>query len=101
MNVSYILFGFINFVKKNCVSINCISGKWRTSSDPITNKAKKLQGRLRMCQKHEKSEVPDIIEGVPVCSGDHTRTSKRYNNTQTDLGRVVFQIPNEGETPDR
>lgn len=54
-----------------------------------------------MCQKHEKSEVPDIIEGVPVCSGDHTRATKRYNDTQTDPGRVVFQIPNEAERPNR
>lgn len=75
------------------LNTKCISGKWRTSSYPVTNKPKKLV--LRMCQKHEKSEVPDIIEGVPVCSGDHTRTTKRYNNTQTDLGR------DEGEKPDR
>lgn len=54
-----------------------------------------------MCQKHEKSEVPDIIEDVPVCSGDHTRTTKRYNDNQTDQGRVVFQIPNEGDRPNR
>ncbi|XP_053616260.1 uncharacterized protein LOC128678632 isoform X3 [Plodia interpunctella] len=59
--------------------------KWRTSSDPTTNKAKKLQGRLRMCQKYEKSEVPDIIEGVPVCSGDHIRQTKRFDDT--DSGR--------------
>ncbi|XP_049878573.1 uncharacterized protein LOC126375626 [Pectinophora gossypiella] len=70
-------------------------GKWRTSSDPTTNKAKKLQGRLRMCQKHEKTEVPDIIEGVPVCSGDHARQSKRYSEATVDSGRVVFQIPDD------
>lgn len=72
--------------------------KWRTSSDPTTNKAKKIQSRLRICQKHEKSEVPDIIEGVPVCSGDHVRQTTRCKDTSADSGRVVFQIPDE---PDR
>ncbi|XP_068623060.1 uncharacterized protein [Battus philenor] len=67
--------------------------KWRTSSDPTTNKLKKLQGRLRIC-KHEKSEVPDIIEGVPVCSGDHSRTDK---NCEAGAGRVAFQISDEAE----
>ncbi|XP_072945436.1 uncharacterized protein [Epargyreus clarus] len=66
--------------------------KWRTSSDPATNKLRKLQGRLR-CQKHEKSEVPDIIEGVPVCSGDHARPEKRFE--ETDSSRVIFQIPDD------
>ncbi|XP_028172811.1 uncharacterized protein LOC114361819 isoform X1 [Ostrinia furnacalis] len=73
--------------------------KWRTSSDPTTNKAKKPQGRIRICQKYEKSEVPDIIEGVPVCSGDHVR-QKRYDET-TDSGKVAFQIPDETERPNR
>ncbi|CAK1542707.1 unnamed protein product [Leptosia nina] len=63
--------------------------KWRTSSDPSTNKLKKLQGRLRTCHKHEKNEVPDIIEGVPVCSGP----IKTYSETES--GRVVFQIPDD------
>ncbi|CAH0719206.1 unnamed protein product, partial [Brenthis ino] len=62
--------------------------------DPTNNKVRKLQGRLRMCQKHEKSEVPDIIEGVPVCSGD-IKQDKTY--TEADSGRVVFQIPDEVE----
>ncbi|XP_045526641.1 uncharacterized protein LOC123715548 [Pieris brassicae] len=66
--------------------------KWRTSSDPSTNK-KKFQGRLRMCQKHEKTEVPDIIEGVPVCG-----PLKTYD---TDSSRVVFQIPDEAERQNR
>ncbi|KAM3966077.1 uncharacterized protein ACR2FA_012947 [Aphomia sociella] len=66
--------------------------------DPTTNKAKKPQGRHRICQKHEKSEVPDIIEGVPVCSGDHVRQTKRYTETPIDAGRVAFQIPDD---PDR
>ncbi|CAH0746448.1 unnamed protein product [Diatraea saccharalis] len=70
--------------------------KWRTSSDPTTNKAKKLQGRLRICQKYEKSEVPDIIEGVPVCSGDHVRQAKKYDN-RSDSGKVVFQIPDDAD----
>lgn len=75
--------------------------KWRTSSDPTTtNKAKKLQGRLRMCQKHDKSEVPDIIEGVPVCSGDHGRSVKRYSEVVAE-GRVVFDIPDDQENKDR
>ncbi|XP_047998584.1 uncharacterized protein LOC125235962 isoform X3 [Leguminivora glycinivorella] len=74
--------------------------KWRTSSDPtMTNKAKKLQGRLRMCQRHDKSEVPDIIEGVPVCPGDHGRTAKRYSEVVTE-GRVVFDIPDDQENKD-
>ncbi|CAG4937893.1 unnamed protein product [Parnassius apollo] len=68
--------------------------KWRTSSDPTTNKLKKLQGRLRMC-KHEKSEVPDIIEGVPV--GDHTRTNSGYTEAAGNAGRVAFQISDDGE----
>ncbi|CAG9571672.1 unnamed protein product [Danaus chrysippus] len=72
--------------------------KWRTSSDTSSNKLKKLQGRLRMCQKYEKSEVPDIIEGVPVCSGDHTRTAK---NCEHDTARVVFQIPDDNEKHNR
>ncbi|KAH9637486.1 hypothetical protein HF086_010897 [Spodoptera exigua] len=59
-----------------------------------TTKARKFQGRLRICQKHEKSEVPDIIEGVPVCSGDHVRQTKRYD--ATDSSRVVF-----AEDPER
>ncbi|KAL0879353.1 hypothetical protein ABMA27_003123 [Loxostege sticticalis] len=67
--------------------------------DPTTNKAKKLQGRLRMCQKYEKSEVPDIIEGVPVCSGDHVR-QKRYKDT-ADPGKVAFQIPDDTERQNR
>ncbi|XP_039747702.1 uncharacterized protein LOC120624937 isoform X3 [Pararge aegeria] len=67
--------------------------KWRTSSDPTTNKVRKLQGRLRMCQRHEKSEVPDIIEGVPVCSVDQTKSYKTFSDT--DPGRVVFQIPDD------
>lgn len=74
--------------------------KWRTSSDPTTNKAKKLQGRLRMCQKHDKTEVPDIIEGVPVCPGDHGRLAKRYSEA-TGEGRVVFDIPDEQENKNR
>ncbi|KAI8441053.1 hypothetical protein MSG28_009321, partial [Choristoneura fumiferana] len=74
--------------------------KWRTSSDPTTNKAKKLQGRLRMCQKHDKNEVPDIIEGVPVCPGDHGRLAKRYNEAAGE-GRVVFDIPDEQENKNR
>ncbi|XP_047998587.1 uncharacterized protein LOC125235963 isoform X3 [Leguminivora glycinivorella] len=74
--------------------------KWRTSSDPtMTNKAKKLQGRLRMCQRHDKSEVPDIIEGVPVCPGDHGRTAKRYSEVVAE-GRVVFDIPDDQENKD-
>ncbi|XP_050672823.1 uncharacterized protein LOC126970783 isoform X2 [Leptidea sinapis] len=56
--------------------------------DPTTNKLKKLQGRLRICQKHEKSEVPDIIEGVPVCSGPQPYP-------ETIPGRVLFQMPGE------
>nr|XP_032523108.1 uncharacterized protein LOC116774477 [Danaus plexippus plexippus] len=72
--------------------------KWRTSSDTSSNKLKKLQGRLRMCQKYEKSEVPDIIEGVPVCSGDHARTAK---NCDPDTARVVFQIPDDNEKQNR
>ncbi|CAK1589211.1 unnamed protein product [Parnassius mnemosyne] len=68
--------------------------KWRTSSDPTTNKLKKLQGRLRMC-KHEKSEVPDIIEGVPV--GDHARTDSGCTEATGNAGRVAFQISDEGE----
>ncbi|CAH0591407.1 unnamed protein product [Chrysodeixis includens] len=60
------------------------------------NKCRKGQGRLRICQKHEKSEVPDIIEGVPVCSGDYERQTKRYETT--DPGRVVFEEP---EGPNR
>ncbi|CAH2055879.1 unnamed protein product, partial [Iphiclides podalirius] len=67
--------------------------KWRTSSDPTTNKLKKLQGRLRMC-KHEKSEVPDIIEGVPVCSGEQG-TDKGCADAAG--GRVAFQISDEAE----
>ncbi|XP_035443365.2 uncharacterized protein LOC118271388 isoform X1 [Spodoptera frugiperda] len=59
-----------------------------------TTKTRKFQGRLRICQKHEKSEVPDIIEGVPVCSGDHVRQTKRYD--ATDSSRVVF-----AEDPER
>ncbi|KPJ18826.1 tRNA 2-thiocytidine biosynthesis protein TtcA [Papilio machaon] len=66
--------------------------KWRTSSDPTTNKLKKLQGRLRIC-KHEKNEVPDIIEGVPVCSGD-----KRPDKSDPASGRVAFQISDDVET---
>ncbi|XP_064074589.1 uncharacterized protein LOC113404555 isoform X2 [Vanessa tameamea] len=66
--------------------------------DPTTNKVRKLQGRLRMCQKHEKSEVPDIIEGVPVCSGDHPRQEKTFD---TDSGRVAFQIPEDVERQNR
>ncbi|CAG4960891.1 unnamed protein product [Colias eurytheme] len=62
--------------------------KWRTSSDPTTNKLKKLQGRLRMCPKAEKNEVPDIIEGVPVCFGPQ----KSYTD---DSGRVVLQMPDD------
>jgi hypothetical protein len=53
-----------------------------------------------MCQKHEKSEVPDIIEGVPVCSGDHIRQSVRYENSN-DSGKVAFQIPEDDERPIR
>ncbi|RVE49679.1 hypothetical protein evm_005654 [Chilo suppressalis] len=71
-------------------------GKYRTSSDPTTNKAKTLQGRLRICQKYEKNEVPDIIEGVPVCSIDHTRPTKR-GEERSDSGKVVFRIPDEGD----
>ncbi|CAH2088065.1 unnamed protein product [Euphydryas editha] len=71
--------------------------KWRTSSDP-TVKVRKLQGRLRMCAKHEKSEVPDIIEGVPVCSGDHTRQEKTL---ETDPGRVAFQISDDVKRQNR
>nr|XP_034836610.1 uncharacterized protein LOC117992978 isoform X2 [Maniola hyperantus] len=67
--------------------------KWRTSSDPTTNKVRKLQGRLRMCPRHDKSEVPDIIEGVPVCSADQTRSYKTFS--ETDPGRVVFQIQDD------
>ncbi|XP_052744536.1 uncharacterized protein LOC112049140 isoform X2 [Bicyclus anynana] len=61
--------------------------------DPTTNKVRKLQGRLRMCHRHEKSEVPDIIEGVPVCNADQTRSYKTFS--ETDPGRVVFQIPDD------
>ncbi|XP_013191411.2 uncharacterized protein LOC106135602 isoform X2 [Amyelois transitella] len=67
--------------------------------DPTTNKAKKLQGRLRICHKHEKNEVPDIIEGVPVCSGDHIRQTKRYDSA--DSGRVEFQVTDDGERQNR
>ncbi|XP_048481543.1 uncharacterized protein LOC105383502 [Plutella xylostella] len=70
--------------------------KWRTSSDPLTNKAKKLQGRLRMCHKYEKSEVPDIIEGVPVCASEHKRQYTKFDSSN-DGGRVNFQIPDESE----
>ncbi|XP_013148494.1 PREDICTED: uncharacterized protein LOC106111068 [Papilio polytes] len=66
--------------------------KWRTSSDPTTNKLKKLQGRLRIC-KHEKSEVPDIIEGVPVCSNN-----SRADKSDSASGRVAFQISDDAET---
>ncbi|XP_047027532.1 uncharacterized protein LOC124635640 isoform X3 [Helicoverpa zea] len=61
--------------------------------DPL-NKTRKCQVRMRICSKHEKSEVPDIIEGVPVCSGDHVRQTKRYETT--DTSRVVF-----AEDPER
>lgn len=71
--------------------------KWRSSSDP-TAKVRKLQGRLRMCQKHEKSEVPDIIEGVPVCFGDHIRPEKTF---ETDPGRVAFQISDDVDRKNR
>lgn len=70
--------------------------KWRTSSDPTTNKAKKLQGRLRMCVKHEKSEVPDIIEGVPVCSSEVQRQyTKRHDSS--DGARVAFHLTDDQE----
>lgn len=68
-----------------------ISVKWRTSSDPTTSKLRKLQGKLRTCYKHEKSEVPDIIEGVPVCSGNPSNQTHKHSDT--DSGRVVFQMP--------
>ncbi|XP_075982286.1 uncharacterized protein LOC142980661 isoform X3 [Anticarsia gemmatalis] len=72
--------------------------KWRTSSDS-SSKSRKGQGRLRVCQKHEKSEVPDIIEGVPVCSGDHVRQAKRYE--PTDSTRVGFQMPEDTDRQNR
>ncbi|KAL4706705.1 hypothetical protein ACJJTC_014460, partial [Scirpophaga incertulas] len=75
--------------------------KWRTSSDPTTNKIIKLQGRLRICPKHEKSEVPDIIEGVPGCSEEDGRHSKRFDNNTGDSGKVVFQIPPESDRLNR
>ncbi|GBP77900.1 tRNA-cytidine(32) 2-sulfurtransferase [Eumeta japonica] len=59
-------------------------GKWRTSSDPTTKKSKELQGRLRMCQRHEKSEVPDIIEGVPVCASQPVER-RNCRQEQTDV----------------
>lgn len=68
--------------------------KWRTSSDPTNTKLRKLQGRLRMCQKYDKTEVPDIIEGVPVCSND-IKQDKTF--AETDPGRVVFHIPDDSD----
>lgn len=53
-----------------------------------------------MCQKYEKSEVPDIIEGVPVCSEELGRQTKRYSE-KADEGRVVFQIPDESDRQNR
>lgn len=67
--------------------------KWRTSSDPTTNKVKKLQGRLRMCQRYEKSEVPDIIEDVPVCPGDHARDYTKRLSDSND-SRMMFREAN-------
>ncbi|XP_041970127.1 uncharacterized protein LOC121726703 [Aricia agestis] len=64
--------------------------KWRTSSDPTNNKLRKLQGRLRSC--HDKNEVPDIIEGVPVCNNP---TKQVIKYTETESGRVVFQIQDD------
>lgn len=82
----------------NMDSYDTITVKWRTSADS-SSKNRKGQGRLRVCQKHEKSEVPDIIEGVPVCSGDHVRQAKRYDNA--DPSRVVFQMPEDGDRQNR
>ncbi|XP_037871273.1 uncharacterized protein LOC101744503 isoform X2 [Bombyx mori] len=61
--------------------------------DPATKQARKIQGRLRMCPKYEKSEVPDIIEGVPVCPGEHSRQTAKYETTAD--GKIVFQIPDD------
>lgn len=46
----------------------------------------------------QKYETPDIIEDVPVCSEDLTRT-KRYEKSEE--GRVVFQIPDDNERQNR
>ncbi|CAB3241490.1 unnamed protein product [Arctia plantaginis] len=62
--------------------------------DP-SGKSRKALGRYRVCQKHEKSEVPDIIEGVPVCSGDHVRQIKSYDTS--DPSRVIFRMPEDGD----
>lgn len=69
-----------------------------TSSDP-SGKSRKGLGRYRVCQKHEKSEVPDIIEGVPVCSGDHVRQVKSFDTS--DPSRVIFRMPEDGDRQNR
>ncbi|KAJ2945237.1 hypothetical protein O0L34_g9308 [Tuta absoluta] len=84
----------INMTFTDSTDVYMDFAKWRTSSDPTTNKVKKIQGRLRMCQRYEKTEVPDIIEGVPVCSGDHIRPTKRCSD---ESGRVMFQISDDSE----
>lgn len=44
----------------------------RPTSDLSHCKKRKSHPRLKVsCHRQEKSEVPDIIEGVPVCSGEH------------------------------
>lgn len=64
-----------------------------------SSKTRKGQGRVRVCQKHEKSEVPDIIEGVPVCSGDHVRQAKKFD--AADPNRVEFDVTEDGDQQNR
>lgn len=52
-----------------------------------------------MCPKYEKSEVPDIIEGVPVCPGEHSRQTAKYETTAD--GKIVFQIPDDANRKNR
>lgn len=69
------------------------SVKRRPSSDSLCYKKKRNQNRLKstcLSQRQEKSEVPDIIEGVPVCSGEYKSHFNKNVEDKLYPGRVEF-----------
>lgn len=70
------------------------SVKRRPSSDSTCYRRKKSHGRKNP-SRQEKSEVPDIIEGVPVCSDEYRTCCSRSDETpekKISNCRLDFQL---------